>query len=368
MRLAAPAAALAGALSLATAAVRGNRTSAPVHVVADKGEVWFSCSAPGIAIKITAAADVNEPGEATVAADRLGGVIAGFSSSSTITISTTASTAMIACGNSRYRLRVLPDAPAALAMDYEIARIEVAGNDLLTLFEVLPAVGTEQTRFYLNGLYMHNIGDHLVAVATDGVKLLRISITADPFSEDRKFILPSKSATALIKLIEQTKADKVTLRRSGALFAVAGPAFEFVTTLIDAEYPEYECLLPRASTGVAQCSRTDLIGALARLGAVANAELPPLVALSWIDGGPLHLFLPRQPGDAEDAIAAETRGSVQIALSLPQVTAMISNFSSDRLHLEAAGADAPLVLRGEQTKFGVLTSCRWNFQTREPSP
>jgi DNA polymerase-3 subunit beta len=170
--------------------------------------------------------------------------------------------------------------------------------------------------------------------------------------------------TALIRIIKAMKPDKVTLRRSRTLFAVTGPNFELVTAQIDATYPDYKCVVPAPSSNIAICSRSELIGALARLSAVANAELS-LVALTWTEGGPLHLFLPRQPGDADDVIAAEVQGAGQVALSLPQLAAMVDNFSCDRIHLEANNADTPLVLRGEQNKFGVLFSCRWNFETRE---
>jgi DNA polymerase-3 subunit beta len=170
---------------------------------------------------------------------------------------------------------------------------------------------------------------------------------------------------ALIRLVKQTKPERITLQRSHTRFAVTGPGFEFVTALIDAKYPDYERLLPRVSINVAQCKRSDLIGALARLDAVANVEPPPLVALSWIDGEPLRLSLPRQPGDATDFVAAEAKGAARIALSITQLTAMVANFSSDRLHLEAAGGDGPLVLRGEHNKFGVLMGCRWNFDESE---
>ncbi|SHH96863.1 DNA polymerase III subunit beta [Bradyrhizobium erythrophlei] len=364
MMLTAPAAALAEALSLAATAVRGNINLAPVHLVADKGAVSFTCSGPGISIKITAIADIAEPGEVTVAANRLGGLITGFSSSSSITVNTTDNTTQISCGDSRFYLPVLPDVPAALKFDTESTGIEVAGNDLLALLEVVPAASTQTTRFFLTGLYMHSVGDELVAVATDGTRLLRAGIKADHLSTDRRFIVPSKAATALIRLVKQTKPDSVTLRRSYARFAVTGPGFEFVTALIDAKYPDYERLLPRASINVAQCKRSDLIGALARLGAVADGELP-LLALSWIDGEPLRLFLPRQPGDAEDRVPAETRGSARLAMSLPQLTAMVSNFPSDRLHLEVTDADGPLMLRGERSKLGILMSCRWTFAEGE---
>lgn len=351
---------LTSALSLAATAMRGNINLTPVHLVADKGTVSFTCSEPGISIKIIGIADIADPGEVTVAANRLGGLIAGFASGSSITINTTENTTQISCGESRFHLPVLPEVPAALELDTETTGIEVAGNDLLTLFEVLPAASTQATRFFLTGVFMHSIGDDLVAVATDGTKLLRASVKVDHLSTDRRFIVPSKAAMALIRLVKQTKPVRITLRRSHTRFAVTGPGFEFVTALIDAKYPDYERLLPRSSINVAQCKRSDLIGALARLGAVADGELP-LLALSWIDGESLRLFLPRQPGDAEDRVPAEARGSARLAMSLPQLTAMISNFSSDRLHLEVTDASGPLVLRGERSKLGILMSCRWNF-------
>jgi len=364
MKLVAEASMLTSALSLAATAVRGNSNLAPVHVVAEKGVVSFTCSGPGISIKITAIADIAEAGEATVAANRLGGLIAAFASASLITINTTKNTILVSCGDSRFSLPVLPDIPAPIDFDTDNNGIEVAGNDLLALLEVLPAASTEATRFFLTGLYMHSVGDELVAVATDGTKLLRASIKADHLSTDRRFIVPSRAATALIRLVKQSKPARITLRRSHTRFAVTGPAFEFVTALIDAKYPDYERLLPRLSINVAQCKRSDLIGALARLGAVADGELP-LLALSWVDGEPLRLFLPRQPGDAEDRVPAEARGSARLAMSLPQLTAMISNFPSERLHLEVTDADGPLVLRGERSKLGILMSCRWNFAEGE---
>jgi DNA polymerase-3 subunit beta len=365
MKLIAPAAVLADALSLATAAVRGNKKPAPImHIVADTDTVSFTCCDSDIAIHVTVAASISEPGEATVAADRLGGLVAALPTSSSITLSATETAIMIRCGGSRYRLPVYLDAPTAISIDTEIAHVEISGSDLLYLFEVLPAAGTEAARFFLTGVYVHTVADQLVAVATDGTKLLRTCIAAEHFSEGRHLILPAKAVTALIRLIKQTNPDKVTLRRSGALFAVTGPGFEFITGLVDAKYPDYERVLPRASTNVALCRRSDLIGALARLDAVANVE-PPLVALSWVDGGPLILSLPRQPGDATDFVAAEAKGAARIALSIPQLTAMVANFSSDRLHLEASGGYGPLALRGERNKFGVLMGCRWNFDESE---
>jgi DNA polymerase-3 subunit beta len=362
VKIAGRASALDAALSLAALAVRGSKHGT-VRIVTGNSSVSFNCTAPGIAIKVAADANIDVPGDVMVPAERLVGLISGFPSNGTITITTMPNAAMISCGNGKYRLPVMSDAPAALAMDYEIASIEMAGDDLLTLFEVVPAASAEEDRLYLNGVHLHSAGDQLIGVATDGVKLIRIGVAADHFSDDPSLIVPTKTAIAAVKLLKTTKPDKITLRRSGALIAVTGRSFELVASLLDYKYPSYECMLPQPSTNVALCARSELIDALARLKAVAGTI--PLVGLSWTDGGPLRLSLPRQPGDADDAIPAEARGSVRIALSLPELTAMIENFSSDRLQLEGTDGDGPLVLCGEQTKLGLLTSCRWNFGDRE---
>jgi DNA polymerase-3 subunit beta len=363
MKLVAKAGALASAMALA-AAVR--RKGAPVCVITGDAAVSFTCSDPGIAIKAEAAAEILGPGQVAVSADRLSGLVAGFPAGTTITFSGATNALTITGGAAQYRLPIYYDAPAALAIDSEIASIEMAGADLLTLLNVLPAAGTEQTRFFLTGIFLHNLGDRIVAAATDGTKLLCDSVMAGHFStdQDRRLIVPAKAAGLLQKLIKATKAQHVTLRRAKALFAVTAPNFEFVTKLIDAAYPEYARVLPSTAPNLVTCVRADLTAALMRLAAVTDGEMP-LAALSWVGGGQLHVFLPRQPADAADFLAAEAKGAARIALSLPQLSAMIANFDSNRIHLAADG-DGPLVLRGEGEKLGVLMPCRWDFEDAAP--
>ena len=51
----------------------------------------------------------------------------------------------------------------------------------------------------------------------------------------------------------------------------------------------------------------------------------------------------------------------RIVLMLPQIMTMIANISCDHIHLEVASEVSPLVLRGEQGKFGMLTRCGWSW-------
>jgi DNA polymerase III subunit beta len=354
MRIAARASSLGAALTLAIMATRKGKVAPVIHIVATGSAVSFTCAAPGISVRVSADAKVGAPGSVTVG-DRLAALVAGFDAKADITISTDDNTATVSCGRGKYRLPVVPGPHTVLALKDETASVEVSGDDLLALFEVLPAVGGGVSRFYLNGIFLHNIDDRLVAAATDGTKLLRAAIAAGTLSTDERLIVPAKVAHALARLVQQTKAEAVTLRRSRTLFSVTAPGFALTTSLIDATYPSYQRVIPAASSNSASCVRSELADALARLDAVAaDNDGGPLVALSWTDGGPLRLFLPRQPLDAADAINAEASGSAKVALSLSQLRVMVATFDDDRLQIESADARTPITMRGERDKLGVL--------------
>jgi DNA polymerase-3 subunit beta len=362
VKITARASSLDAALSLAASATRKGRIAPVIHVIAAADSVSFTCAAPGISVRISVDAKVDEPGSVAVS-DRLAALVSGFSPKADIIITVEGDAATVACGRARYRLPVVPGPHSVVCgLADETAHVEMSGGDLLSLLEVLPAAGTEASRFYLSGIFLHNVDDRLVACATDGVKLLRANIVAGTLSKDDRLIVPARAAQATARLVEQTHADVVTLRRSRSTFCVTAPRFELITALIDAAFPDYGRVIPPASGNVVSCVRAELYEALRRLEAVATGTEAALVALSWIDGGPLQLFLPRQPLDATDVISAEARGSSQVALSLPQLRAMVDTFSSDRLVIGSAGDAAPITMRGKGDQLGVLFSCRWNFE------
>jgi DNA polymerase III subunit beta len=357
MKIVAPASALDVAMNMVAMAA-DKRLDTPLRMVADKGSVAFCVNNPRAAISIstTTAASIEEKGSAAISAWRFAALLSAFSSRSTIAIKTTATSVAITSAGSMYRLPLLAEPIGALVIDPEIGRVDLATADCVKLFEVAAAAGTEQTRFYLNGVYLHSADGRLTAVGMDGTKMLRVGIAADHFSDDNRLIVPTAAATLLIRLLRQTKPDRVTLRRSRAVFAASAPGFEIVSRMIDAKFPDYRAVLPRAGANAASCQRADLIGALARLKAVAAGEMP-LVALQWADGEPMRLFLARQHDAGIDPIAAQTRGSARMALSLAQLSTLLSEFKDDVLLLEAA--DRGLIIR-QGDKFGLLMSCEWH--------
>jgi len=367
VKIVAHAGALANALALAAAARPNKKNPAlgAVRIVSSDGAVSVTCTDNSIAITAKAAAEVIGPEQAAIAADRLASLTAGFAAGEKVTISTDESLATIVCGSSRSRLPVLPwdDLPAVPAIDDEIGCVEISSADCLMLLGPLPAAASEAARFFLRGIFWHSIEGRLVAVATDGVRLIRTCIAASKFSESRDLIVPREAAAALAKLVKGTRPGKLTLRRSRTLLAVDGAGFTFVSRLIDSQYPVYEAVIPPASLTSATVVRAELLAVLSRLAAVATVE-PPLLALSFGGSPGLNVFLARQPDDGSDCIAAETTGSARVAVPPSQLEAMLSEFSSTHLRIEATTGQ-PVVIRGDGEKLALISQCAWNFNRNE---
>jgi DNA polymerase-3 subunit beta len=357
VKISAPAAALDAAMSLA-ALPADRKLDTPVRIAADR-VVTFTVVNPraAISIKATTAASIAEAGHAAVSAWRFAALLAGFNPRSVISIETSETAMTIACGEARYRLPLLRDPPGALVIDPEIGRADLATADCFKVFEVTAAAGTERTRYYLNGAFLHNAGGRLIGVGMDGTKALSVSIASDDhLSTDNRLIVPTPAASMLLRLLRQVKPERVLLRRSRAVFSASAPGLEIVSGLIDSGYPDYARALPRAGTDSASCQRIELLGALARLKAVAGGEFP-LIGLEWAAGGPLRLCDARQPGAGTEPIAAKTTGTARKAFSLSELTTLISEFSDTAIMLEAA--DRGLIIR-QGSKLGALAECAWH--------
>lgn len=285
------------------------------------------------------AVGVEVAGEVAVSAARLAALAASFPSESAITITGADGIATIVCGRARFRLPTVPiaDLPLTPAVDQEIGRIELERGQLLDLIRKTEfAISTEQARYYLHGVLLHDSPNGLTAVATDGHRLARgvlPGVTGLP--QDHRLIVPRPAIKVLLKLLDKG-IDRLTMRCSSSLIEIAGANFTFVSKLIDATFPAYERLVPEPSGNAATVGRAELARAFARIVAVAPAsKVLPTVGLSWeADEPALRLCVPGWPDLAEDLIAAETSGTSRIAFQIRHGLDLLDALKGERVHID----------------------------------
>jgi len=151
---------------------------------------------------------------------------------------------------SRFTLPTLPpqDFPSLSVGEFD-ARFDMPVEHLIDLIDGTKfAISTEETRYYLNGIYLHamaaNDQDCLRAVATDGHRLARLEIAAPAGSEAMpSVIVPRKAILEVRRLLDSTEGTvRVEVSRSRIRFTLSTTVL--TSKLIDGSFPDYERVIP----------------------------------------------------------------------------------------------------------------------------
>jgi DNA polymerase-3 subunit beta len=331
---------LVRALGLAALPVRERETQrmpalGAVHLAADgDGLSVITTNFDGtIATRLEAACE----GEMAVPLERVADLARHFPADAELAIVTDDSAATVTSGKSRFRLPVFPiaDLPERHVLGEESGSVELDAKIARDLFaRPAFAISTEETRYYLNGIFLHNTGGNLAAVATDGFRLCRVTTpVTTTLSTDPALIIPNEMVKTITRLIGSASGI-VTLRRSERLFAVEGAGFTIVSKRIDATYPDYERLISFDAPNVVTTSRARLRESVARFAAVADPAIRThVVSLCWNAGG-LHLST---PDGSADCLAADVEGEAETAVQVRHLAELIGALRGDRIRLDAGG-------------------------------
>ena len=157
----------------------------------------------------------------------------------------------VSAGRSRFNLPVLPagDFPV-MSSDGLSSRLTIDTNDLIRLIDKTRfAISTEETRYYLNGLFLHTVVEagvtKLRAVATDGHRLALAEMIAPEGSAGAPgVIVPRKTIQEARRLLEDA-GETVDLQISAqkVRFELGGAAL--TSKVIDGSFPDYVRVIPR---------------------------------------------------------------------------------------------------------------------------
>ena len=142
------------------------------------------------------------------------------------------------------------------------------------------AISTEETRYYLNGIYLHvadgEDGKVLRGVATDGHRLARVEL---PLPEGAAgmpgVIVPRKTVAELRKLLDEI-VGTVAVALSDTRIQFQVDAVLLTSKLIDGTFPEYERVIPRGNDKIMRVGRDDFAAAVARVAAISSERSRPV--------------------------------------------------------------------------------------------
>ena len=233
-----------------------------VLLTASDGGLRLTATDLDIEIVESAHADITQPGEITAPAHTLYDIARKLPDGAKVSLAKTSDERLsVEAGRSAFTLPLLPagDFPQMSAGDFshEFALPAAALRRLIDKTRF--AISTEETRYYLNGIYLHaqagdtnsegGGGDRLRAVATDGHRLAMAKAELPKGASGMPgIIIPRKTIAELRRLIDTLEGEvRLQVSESKIRFEIGSGGAVLTSKLIDGNFPDYERVIPKGN-------------------------------------------------------------------------------------------------------------------------
>ncbi len=316
------------------------------------------------------AATGEQEGATTVPAHLLYDIVRKLPDGAEVKLSTNAdgNQMTVSSGRSNFRLQCLPESDfpditaGTLSHAFTIKAAEFARLIDRTHF----AISTEETRYYLNGIFLHTIeadGDlKLRAVATDGHRLARAEMAAPAGSEGMPgIIIPRKTVGELQKLLGDGADDAaIEVELSDAKIRVTIGPVVLTSKLIDGTFPDYQRVIPQNNDKALTLDRQSFSAAVDRVSTISS-ERGRAVKLAVSDSQlTLTVNSPDSGTATEELAVGYDSDDIEIGFNARYLLDITAQLSGDEAVFMLADAGSPTLIKdgGDDATLYVLMPMR----------
>jgi DNA polymerase-3 subunit beta len=298
------------------------------------------------------AAQVEQGGATTVPAHLLYDIVRKLPDGAEVMLKTDedGNAMSVISGRSSFRLQCLPqsDFPELTAGTFSHSfRVDQAAMKGL-IEKTQFAISTEETRYYLNGIYLHTVEANgrlkLRSVATDGHRLARAEIEAPAGSEGMPgIIIPRKTVSELQKLVDDPGVT-VTIELSETKIRFTVGSVVLTSKLIDGTFPDYQRVIPTGNDKQLVIDRQSFAAAVDRVSTISS-ERGRAVKLSIADGQLTLTVNNPDSGSATEELAADYSSEpLEIGFNAKYLLDVAAQLSGNDAKFLLADAGSPTLI------------------------
>ncbi|WP_336293667.1 DNA polymerase III subunit beta [Bartonella sp. CB169] len=340
-----------------------------VLIEADNDSVRLKATDLDLEISEVCVVNVEQAGAITVPAHLLYDIVRKLPDGSEIVLSVDMkqpSEMSVFSGCANFQLQCLPttDFPESFPGQFDY-RFFLSASKLKCLLDCTQfAISTEETRYYLNGIYFHIINDNVLKlrlVSTDGHRLAQVDMEA-PSDVDGMpgVIIPRKAVGELQKLLSEENDSNVCVEISETKIRFSVGSVVFTSKLIDGTFPDYQRVIPTGNDKKLVVNRQDFSAAVDRVSTILSNR-GRAVKLE-IKREQLRLVVHNpDSGSAEDQLTASyTSDPLEIGFNSRYLLDIAGQLSSDEMVFMLSEAGAPALIRenGDADALYVLMPIR----------
>ncbi len=330
------------------------KTTLPIlsHILLDADGVSLKISATDLELSLIekVSAIVVEPGRTTIPAHLLYEIVRKLPDGAKVelSINETKNYVQIVSGRSDFNLPCLPPEDFPQINMVELPhRFNLGAQTCRDLLEKTRfAMSNDETRYFLNGIYLHVINDkELAAVATDGHRLCKVVVPLPAGAKDIPGVIISrKTVIELSKIIADTH-DDVAIGISDTQFSCTVGNAYFISRLVDGKFPNYEEAIPKDNDKEIRIPVKKFAQAVDRVATISTDKVPGVyldfdkgrIALSAIGTG---------SGAAYEEIEIKYNNKkVNIGLGSNYILDAAQHINDEEMRLQFSDGDSPVIIQ-----------------------
>jgi DNA polymerase III subunit beta len=323
-----------------------------VLLSAERDKLSFSATDLDMEIIDEAMAQVDQPGQITAPAHTLYEIVRKLPEGADVTLSFTGEDPRltVAAGRSRFNLPVLPagDFPV-MSSDGLSGQVGVDVGELIRLIDKTRfAISTEETRYYLNGLYLHTVNDNgiakLRAVATDGHRLALAEMPApEGTAGSPGVIVPRKTVSEARRLLDDA-GEQVDLQVSPQKVRFEFGRAALTSKVIDGSFPDYSRVIPKDNNRVMMVDNKLFAAAVDRVATI-SAEKSRSVRMAIEPGRVVLTVRNMEAGQAVEELEIDYSGEpFELSFNARYLLDVTDQISAESAEFRFGGPNDPALV------------------------
>ena len=297
------------------------------------------------------AAAVDQPGATTISAHTLFDIARKLPEGAQVSLSAAEGRMAIVAGRARFSLGTLPRDDFPVIAEGELpTQFELPAETLKQLIDKTRfAISTEETRYYLNGIFLHASEEGgqpvLKAAATDGHRLARVTMKRPEGAEGMPdVIVPRKCVAELRKLLDEVDGSVgVSLSNTKIRFDL-GQAI-LTSKLIDGTFPDYSRVIPTANDKILKLDPRGFMQGVDRVSTIATEKTRAVKMALDRDKITLSVTSPENGTAAEEVPGDYAAMPFEIGFNSRYLMDILGQIEGDTVEVHLADAAAPTLIR-----------------------
>ena len=259
----------------------------------------------------------------------------------------------------KYNLSTLPseDFPVFETEDTQ-SQINISSQNLKNLITKTSfAMGNQDWRHYLNGLYMMIDDKVITTVATDAHRLaMATSLLNEASSESISGIVPRKSINEIGKLVGD-ESENVVIQLGQTSIAANVSGTTFVSKLIEGKFPDYEQVIPSGESSLLVVDRKNFSESLSRVSVLSSEKYKGVRIITKKDSLNISANNPEKE-QGEENLSCEYQGEeIDIAFNVNYLQEILSTIDSEKIEINFFGSEKSCLItdpNSENLKYVVM--------------